>query len=309
VRAAAGATLRQLPRVALAIPPKVRRRAIALLLLAIALLALYRFWFKDSSFVRVQHVTVTGLTTKDAPRIRTALIAAAHDMTTLHMQDQTLNSAVSSFPVVKSVVAQPSFPHTLKIHVIEEQPVAVLAVGGERLLLAPDGSVLRGVVTGHPLALIRSSGAVPQDALTDRVPLTALHVAAAAPPALADRITTITHGKQGILVHLRDGPELMFGNDSRPVAKWLSAAAVLADSSSKGATYIDLRLPGRPVAGGLGADTLAPLSSTGQDTSPQSNDAAPSTSSSGTTGASGATATPDGSTPDTQSNPQVSGGP
>jgi cell division protein FtsQ len=309
VRAAAGATLRQLPRVALAIPRKFRRRMIAALLLAVALLALYRFWFKESSFVRVEHVTVTGLTTKDAPRIRLALIAAAHDMSTLEMQQNALNAAVSSFPVVKAVVAQPSFPHTLKIHVIEEQPVAVLAVGGERLLLAPDGSVLRGVVTGHPLALIRSRGAVPQDTLTDRVPLSALHVAAAAPAELADRIITITHAKQGILVHLRDGPELIFGNDSRPLAKWEAAASVLADPSSKGATYVDLRLPGRPIAGGLGAETIAPLSSTGNDTSAQSNDTTLTPSATGTTGAGGAVQTPDTSTPDTQANPQVSGGP
>jgi len=80
-------------------------------------------------------------------------------------------------------------------------------------------------------------------------------------------------------VHLRNGPRLIFGNDSRPFAKWAAAAAVLADPSSKGATYVDVRLPGRPVAGGLAAETLAPLSSTGNDTSGQSN--------AGTTGTTG----------------------
>jgi cell division protein FtsQ len=271
VRAAAAATLRQLPRVALRVPRKFRRRAIVLLLLALALLALYRFWFRDSSFVRVQHVTVTGLTTKDAPRIRLALTSAARDMSTMDVNQAVLDSAVSSFPVVKAVVAQASFPHTLKVRVIEERPAAVLDVGGQHLLVAPDGSVLRGVATGHPLALIRSRGSVPQDTLTDRVPLSALHVAGAAPAELAGRITTITHGKKGILVHLREGPLLIFGDDQRPLAKWSAAAAVLADPSSKGATYVDLRLPGRPIAGGLASETIAPLSSTGTDTSAQSN--------------------------------------
>jgi cell division protein FtsQ len=271
VRAPAASALRRLPRVPLAVPRKIRRRLIAALLLALALFALYRLWFRDSGFVSVQHVTVTGLTTKDAPRIRTALTAAAHDMSTLHVDQSALDQSVAGFPIVKAVVAEPSFPHTLKIHVIEREPVAVLAVGGERLLLAPDGSVLRDVATGHPLATISSSGAVPQDMLTDRVALTSLHVAAAAPAALAGRITTITHDKEGIVVHMRNGPRLIFGNDSRPVAKWAAVSAVLADPSSKGATYVDVRLPGRPVAGGLAAETLAPLSSTGQDTSNQSN--------------------------------------
>ncbi len=298
---AAGATLRQLPRVALAIPRKFRRRALALLLLAIALVALYRFWFRDSSFVRVEHVTVSGLTTKDATRIRLALTSAARDMSTMRVNEADLNSAVAGFPVVKEVVAKASFPHTLKIHVIEEQPAAVLEVGGERLLLAPDGTVLRGVTTGHPLALIRSRGAVPQDTLTDRVPLSALHVAGAVQPELAGRITSITHGKKGILVHLRDGPLLIFGDDSRPVAKWAAVAAVLADPSSRGASYVDVRLPGRPIAGGLASETLAPLSTTGNDTSAQSNAQTG-------TGTSGATGPSADSGPPT-ANSQPSGGP
>lgn len=267
MRDAAAATLRRLPRISFSVPPKFRRRAIALLLLALALVALYRFWFRDSSFVRVQHVSVTGLTTKDAPRIRMALTSAARDMSTMDVSQAELNRVVSSFPVVKEVVAQSSFPHTLKIHVIEETPAAVLDVGGQRLLLAPDGSVLRDVTTGHPLALIKSRAPVPQDMLTDRIAMSALHAAAAVPADLAGRVTTVTHGKKGILVHLRDGPLLIFGSDSRPLAKWKSAAAVLADPSSRGATYIDVRLPGRPIAGGLSSETLIPLSSTGADSS------------------------------------------
>jgi cell division protein FtsQ len=291
VRAAAAATLRRLPRVALAIPPRLRRHLLVAVLLALALLAVYRFWFRDSSFVSVQHVTVTGLTTRDAPRIRTALTAAAQGMSTLDMQQAALDGAVAGFPVVKAVVARPSFPHTLKIHVIEEEPAAVLEVGGERLLLAPDGTVLRGVTTGHPLAVIRSAGSVPETTLTDRAPLAALHVAVAAPELLAGRITTIGHGAEGIEVQMRDGPRLIFGDDSRPVAKWAAAAAVLADPSSKGASYVDVRLPGRPVAGGLAAETLAPLSTTGNDTSAQSNAQTAATDTTGTTGPTGATAT------------------
>ena len=300
MRAAAASTLRRLPRVALAIPPKVRRRLLVALLLALALLALYRLWFRDSSFVAVQHVTVTGLTTNDAPRIRTALTAAAQGMSTLNMNQAALDGSVAGFPIVKAVVADPSFPHTLKIHVIEQEPVAVLEVGGERLLLALDGTVLRDVATGHPLAVIRTDGSVPQNTLTDPSPLGALHVAAAAPAALAGRITTIGHDKQGIEVHIRNGPRLIFGDDSRPFAKWAAAAAVLADASSKGATYVDVRLPGRPVAGGLAAETLAPLSSTGNDTSAQSN--------AGTTGTTGTTGPAAGGQPTTSNSQPSTGG-
>jgi cell division protein FtsQ len=278
VRAAAG-TLRRLPRVALAapprvalaIPPRARRWAIVAVLLAIMLFSVYKLWFRNSSFVSVQHVTVSGLTTSDAPRIRAALAAAAHDMSTLDVNQATLQSAVAGFPIVKDVVAKPAFPHTLRIRVIEEEPAALLVVGGERLLLAGDGSVLRGVATGHPLPVIHSSGSVPDATLKRGAAAAELRVVAAAPAPLAGRMTAVSEGKRGLYASLRDGPQIFFGDTGRLDAKWAAAAAVLADPSSKGASYVDVRLPERPVAGGLDAQTLAPLTATGSDASAQSN--------------------------------------
>lgn len=288
MRQTAAAALKRVPAIALAIPPRTRRRLLIALAIALVLFSVYRFWLRDSSFVKVEHVTVTGVTTKDAPRIRTALIAAAHDMTTLHVERGALAGAVAGFPIVRDVVPKPDFPHGLEIRVIEERPVAVLEVDGERLLLASDGSVLRGTRAGRPLPVIRSRGGVPQGALAQRAPLSALHVVAAAPSALAPRISSVGHGMtRGLVARLRNGPELIFGNDSRLAAKWAAAVAVLADPSSRGASYVDLRLPDRPVAGGLAASTLAPITSTGQDASqaangvPQQNAGAATTQSSG----------------------------
>ena len=78
-------------------------------------------------------------------------------------------------------------------------------------------------------------------------------------------------GQDGIVVELRDGPELIFGDATRVRAKWVAATRVLADPDSEGATYIDVRLPGRPAAGGLPAATLAPVAPAGSEgqTTPQ----------------------------------------
>ncbi len=48
---------------------------------------------------------------------------------------------------------------------------------------------------------------------------------------------------------MRSGLLAYFGDATRPHAKWLSLARVLADPSSAGASYIDVRLPERPAAG------------------------------------------------------------
>ena len=61
------------------------------------------------------------------------------------------------------------------------------------------------------------------------------------------------------MAELRDGPELIFGDDSRRRAKWTAAARVLADPEAEGAAYVDVRIPGRPAAGGLTAETAAPV--------------------------------------------------
>ncbi|UUY02045.1 hypothetical protein LRS13_15125 [Svornostia abyssi] len=50
---------------------------------------------------------------------------------------------------------------------------------------------------------------------------------------------------------LTEGPRLRFGRGDRLTAKWAAAARVLADEDAQGASYIDLRLPERPAAGGL----------------------------------------------------------
>ena len=65
------------------------------------------------------------------------------------------------------------------------------------------------------------------------------------------------------MVELRDGPELIFGDATHVRAKWIAATRVLADPEAAGATYIDVRLPGRPAAGGLPAATLAPVAPAG----------------------------------------------
>jgi cell division protein FtsQ len=44
----------------------------------------------------------------------------------------------------------------------------------------------------------------------------------------------------------------VFGTRERVAAKWAAAARVLAEQTAAGATYLDLRIPGRVAAGGLG---------------------------------------------------------
>ena len=88
--------------------------------------------------------------------------------------------------------------------------------------------------------------------MTDRKLLGALDVAGGAPPELRRRIERLWSGERGLTLDLRNGPDLVFGSGSDAHRKWLAAVRVLADPSSAGATYLDLRVPERVAAGGLG---------------------------------------------------------
>lgn len=261
----AAATLRLVPRAALALPPRARRTLAIALAAATVLVLGYFVWLRDSPLVAVDHVRISGLTTRDAHSIRQALIASAEDMTTLHVRQDKLELAVSGYPVVASVRATPDFPHGLRIQVVEHRPVALLRIrGGSSIDVAADGTVLRGLPIDKSLPLLRTSSPPRGSRLTRGHAGRTIRSVAAAPAPLRRRIVRVDEDPgRGLVVKLRRGPDVVLGSAARLDAKWAAVARVLADPAARGATYVDVRLPERPVAGGLGAQTIAPAAPAG----------------------------------------------
>lgn len=223
---------------------------VAAVLLAAAVLGTTWFWLRDSSLVAVRHVEITGVSGPDSGRIRAALIAAAHTMTTLDLQRSRLHTAVAPYPAVKSLRITTDFPHGLRIHVIEELPSAILTAGGRRIVVSADGAVLRGADTKRllPVVPVRALPVGPR--VTNRQNQQELAVLAAAPSKLAARAAAVLDtAAHGIVVKLRAGPSLYFGTANSLHAKWIAATAVLANPGSAGAAYVDLTDPSRPAAG------------------------------------------------------------
>jgi cell division protein FtsQ len=165
-----------------------------------------------------------------------------------------LRTAVAPYPVVKSLQVSTQFPHGMKIRVIEQVPVAVVLAAGQRTAVSADGTLLHDVVAPSTLPTISlpipSGGARVTGTTLDEVTLLA-----AAPYQLLSRIGQVSDGSgHGLIAQVRDGPSIYFGGASRLHDKWSSATAVLANSTSAGAVYIDVTDPKRPVAGG-GSDT------------------------------------------------------
>jgi cell division protein FtsQ len=224
-------------------------------------------WFRDSSLVAVQQVTVTGQTGPDAGAIRAALASAARGMTTLDVQTGQLYGAVLAFPVVKRLEVSTQFPHGMRIHVVEELPVAVVTEGGRTVGVAADGVLLHDLARLPSLPRIELAVPPGGPRLTEPAGVSALAAAKAAPRALLARISLISTSPQhGLVAQLRDGPEVYLGDTHHLAAKWKALLAVLADAGSAGAAYIDVTDPGRPAAG-ADAGAAGAGSATGEDLS------------------------------------------
>jgi cell division protein FtsQ len=231
---------------------KRKRLRIALLatLIALPLLGGGWLWLRHSSLVAVQHVRVSGVHGSEAQAIEAALTGAAKRMSTLDVSTSKLRAAVASYPVVGDVRVHTSFPHGLRIEVIEQSPVATLTAGGVKTAVAADGVVLGEAHASSSLPTLTSQVQLtPGEHVRETALLGELTVLGAAPKALAKSAERAYSGSKGLTLLMHGGLRVYFGDASRPHAKWASLVRVLADPGSVGASYVDVRVPERPAAG------------------------------------------------------------
>jgi cell division protein FtsQ len=246
-----------------------RRLRIALLcfIVSVPLLGGGFMWLRHSSFVAVRHVRVSGVHGAEAKAIEAALTGAARRMSTLDVNAHALRAAVAPFAVVREVHASASPPHGLSIHVTEQLPVAALFAGGTRTAVAANGVVLGQALLSSTLPSLSGSSVPAAGArVADQTLLAALAVLGAAPGPFAKVVARVYTSASGLTVAMRNGLLAYFGDATRPHAKWASLARVLADSSSAGSTYVDVRVPEHPAAGGFAAGSGPAASAAGAST-------------------------------------------
>lgn len=229
-----------------------RRSRVVLAIVAVAIVAgSLGMWLRSSSLVRVEDVTVSGIDGNQAGDIRDALTVAALDMTTLAVDEDELRAAIEKYPVVRNLRSSIDFPHRLRIAVNAYDAVAALQPErGSLTAVAADGTLLRGTATRDlPLVGVRD---VPAGArVRDDAALRAVRLLGAAPAPMRRRVMRVFRARRGLAATVHEGPKLYFGGDRRLRAKWSAAARVLAHDSSRRASYVDVRIPERPVAGGF----------------------------------------------------------
>jgi cell division protein FtsQ len=178
----------------------------------------------------------------------------------------------------------PRPPDGVDIRVLERFPVAVLMTDHGQAAVDSDGDLLgSSLISPHLPEIV--SGQLPVHRVAANATLAELSLLGAAPLVMLHRAARIYDGPEGITVSMRNGLLIVFGDAARPAAKWRSAEAVVADPHAAGATYVDVRDPDRPAAGGLSASNSAPtgLDPTEAELASQLEQAVEATTSGGTT--------------------------
>ena len=229
-----------------------RYRLGVILVLAAGLAAGYFLWLRDSSLVAVDNVDVVGVSSGDPVRIRAELTRVAEGQTTLHADSAAIERAASAYPTIQSVTVDPNFPHGMRIEVTERPPAMLVEADGRQVPAAADGTLLTGVQVGDEERLpVLAIGHIPGGVALDGHPLQQALIVGAAPEPLRPMIEQVrTDDDYGVEVTLRGGIPVRFGSGSRAAEKWAAAAAVLADPKLDALTYLDVRVPERPAAGG-----------------------------------------------------------
>jgi cell division septal protein FtsQ len=177
----------------------------------------------------------------------------------LKVDEDAIARRLENLPHVHLLGFDRSFPNGLRVQVSVERPVAVLRRGDENWLVSGRGRVLRKLerrlrrplpVVWVPRAFEPEIGALLRADEPARA-VAALAEASARTPRFARTLWYVKSGDDGLTIVLRDRMELRLGNATELTLKLRVAQQVLTAVRTTGspATYIDVAVPDRPVAG------------------------------------------------------------
>jgi cell division protein FtsQ len=225
----------------------------AAILIAAGLYSLARW----SPIFAVGRIEVDGGSPAVAAQVRSIL--GSYDGRSLVAVDgEAAEQRVDGLAAVRSSAVDRAFPHTLRVHVVLELPVAVLRRGADAWLVSARGRVIGPIARGTHLALPRiwlpsrtdiQLGALLADGSGA---LAARSLAAFVGSGFTDQIAFVRALDGQITLGLRGGLQVLLGP---PVDLRLKIAIAhgilptLAVPGAGGPDYLDLAVPERPVAG------------------------------------------------------------
>ncbi len=229
---------------------------------ALVLLAAFVLWFgaRETGVFGVRAVEVRGASPAVAAQVRRAL-AGTQGTSLLRFDLAAATRDVEDLPTVASASFDRAFPHTLRVTVVPERPVAVVRQGADSYLVAASGRVIAATDRrGHPaLARIWVGRSVVLTVGTHVQGDLATAVDAVRPLAgsrFPGHVVSVTTTPDALTLQLRSGLEVRLGNADDVTLK-LAVAAKIIPLLAAGTGYLDVAVPERPVAGTLNSQVEA----------------------------------------------------
>ncbi|MHB8468876.1 MAG: cell division protein FtsQ/DivIB [Gaiellaceae bacterium] len=207
---------------------------------------------RETSVFAIRRVEVSG----GSPALRAAVertLAPLAGTSLLALDGARLERALDALPAVVSTRYDRAFPHTLRVEVVPETPVAILHRGPRTAwLVSARGRVMAAVAPGTRPTLPRIW--VPAKGLLAAGDFLAPDGGGVAARALGllgrfpARVATASLVAGELTFRLRSGVSLLFGDPTDLRLKLAIARRALA-LLPPGATYLDISVPERPVAG------------------------------------------------------------
>jgi cell division protein FtsQ len=218
---------------------------------------------RETSVFGVRKIEVTGANGIVERQVRRTLDDRAGE-SLFALDLDAARVEVTALPAVAAVAFDRAYPHTLRVTVVPERPVAVVRQGATAFVVSERGRVIAHVDrTARPtLARIWVAKDVRLDpgAFVDGDLRTA--VGAVAPLAgirFPSRVVSVaTIG--GLTLRLRSGLELRLG-DTGNVDLKLAVASRILSLLPPSSGYLDVSVPDRPVAGPPGLDSQVEVES------------------------------------------------
>ncbi len=231
------------------------RARLILAAIAVAVLAIATLGLTYTAVFGARQIDVVG--EHVLTRSRVLRIAGLDDTTNVfHLDVGAVETSLRSSPWVAEATVERDLPSTIRIRIVEREPVALVRRDGGMLRVAEDGTVLpAGDDAGLP-EVRAAVGELGPDAW--RAGARAL---AAMPAAARSRVSAVVVALDGSLtLHLDDGVVVTYGPSQDVVAKASALRAVLAwvaqDDVSLAA--IDLSVPDAPTATTSDGAAVAP---------------------------------------------------
>lgn len=228
-----------------------RRRLLAIAITVPVVLVGAYFAARETSTFAVRTISVSGGTSAQQAQVRAAL-AQLVGRSLLALDGGALERRVDALPTVVSTTYDRAFPHTLRVRIVPEVPVAVLHRGRQAWLVSARGRAIARIRTGSRLGLPRiwvptAAQVSAGDFLTPDDGGTAARVLELA-RGFPARFTTVSISHGELTMRLRLGVELRMG-EPVDVRLKLAVARRALRLLPPGSTYLDVAVPQRPVAG------------------------------------------------------------